>query len=75
MTELISLYIAALKQVDWQDINEFEPSEDVSLHWLLEKGSLSRRLEEKCKKLSVELLLNTMVSSEKVTPEEKKTAK
>jgi chorismate--pyruvate lyase len=72
MTELISSYLAALKKIDWQDIDKFEPSSDVSLHWLLEKGSLSRRLEQNCQNLSVELLFNDMVSSESVMPEEKR---
>lgn len=71
MTELISSYLAALKKIDWQDIDKFEPSSDVSLHWLLEKGSLSRRLEQNCQNLSVELLFNDMVSPESVMPEEK----
>jgi len=70
MTELFSSHIAALKKVEWQDIDEFEPSSNVSLHWLLEKGSLSRRFEEKCKKLTVKLIFNDMISSMNLIPEE-----
>jgi len=71
MTELISLYIAALKKVDWQDIDKFELSSSVSLHWLLERGSLSRRFEEKCENLTVKMLFNEMISAREVTIEEK----
>ncbi len=71
MTEQTSLYITALKKIDWQDVNQFEAPEDVSLGWLLEKGSLSRRLEKKCRALTVSLLRNTMIAPDKVVPQEK----
>ncbi len=72
MDELISLYIAALKKVDWQDVKQFEAPEDVSLSWLLEKGSLSRRLEQKCQALTVSLLCNTMIAPDNIAPQERK---
>lgn len=71
MTELISSYITALKNVHWQDIDKFELSSSVSLHWLLEKGSLSRRFAEKCENLRVELLFNEIITPTQVTTEEK----
>lgn len=71
MTELISFYIAELKKIDWQDIQTIEPSDEISFHWLLEKGSLSRRLEKICSKLSVTLLHNSMISSDQMTADEK----
>ncbi|GLO62277.1 putative chorismate pyruvate-lyase [Vibrio sp. MACH09] len=71
MNELISLYIAALGKIDWQDINQFEPSDKVSLPWLLEKGSLSRRLEKKCEKLTVNLLNNIMIPAKSISESEK----
>ncbi|MDV7106043.1 chorismate lyase [Vibrio sp. TH_r3] len=71
MTELISPYIAALKKIDWQDINLFQDSSDISLSWLLEKGSLSRRLEEKCEDLTVNVSVNEMISSAQMCLEEK----
>lgn len=71
MNELISLYITALKHVDWQDVDQFEVTDEVSLHWLLEKGSLSRRLAEKCGTLSVNLINNSMVSSDTISYQEK----
>ncbi len=71
MINLTSLYIASLKKIDWQDISGFNPSEEISLRWLLETGSLSRRLEEKCQVLSVSLLQNVMIDSDKITSQEK----
>ena len=71
MNELISLYIAALKDVDWQDVNKFELSGEISLPWLLEKGSLSRRLAGKCEKLSVNLLNNTMIPVRQISEKER----
>ncbi|WP_413285589.1 chorismate lyase [Vibrio sp. MA40-2] len=70
MTELISTYITALKQIDWQDINLFKDSSDISLNWLLEKGSLSRRLEKQCQNLTVNVCFNEIISSSHMTSEE-----
>lgn len=71
MTELISLYIAALKKVDWQDINKLNNSEKISISWLCEEGSLTQRLEKKCEALTVELIQSIMLPSEKVAQSEK----
>lgn len=71
MNELISFYITALKQISWQDITQFEPSDEISLPWLQEKGSLSRRLKDNCEKLSVNLLKNIMIPAQSISIQEK----
>ena len=71
MTEQIPPYLTALKQVDWQYIEELELSDEVAISWVTEKGSLSRRLAEKCEELSVVLVSNHNISRDALTEEEK----
>lgn len=70
MTELISLYITALKHVDWQDIHTFNLTDKRPLQWLTEQGSLSRRLAEHCQALTVDLLENRRLSEECLSAQE-----
>ncbi|WP_375751860.1 chorismate lyase [Vibrio sp. HN007] len=70
MPEQISLYINALKNVEWKDIESFELSTDFLLDWLQEEGSLSRRLEKECQDLSVNLLSNHVIQGESLTTQE-----
>ncbi|MDG3086658.1 chorismate lyase [Vibrio hannami] len=70
MPEQISLYINALKNVEWKDIDSFELSSEIILDWLQEEGSLSRRLAQKCHDLTVNLLCNRVISSEQLNLQE-----
>ncbi|WED21744.1 chorismate lyase [Vibrio sp. JC009] len=71
MTELIALYINALKNIHWQDIDLIEITDTSSMQWLTEKGSLSRRLAENCHELSVSLVNNQMILENAMTMEER----
>ncbi|WP_284194148.1 chorismate lyase [Vibrio zhanjiangensis] len=70
MNQSTSLYLSALRQVDWQDFDKFiYPTQD-SKKWLLEQGSLSRLLQTYCQTLSVDLLHNKLVKAEKLNEQE-----
>lgn len=47
--------------VDWQNTEKFDFPNQTIKGWLMEQGSLSRRLGECCEHLSVELLHNQVV--------------
>jgi chorismate--pyruvate lyase len=50
-----SPYLSALNEITWQNIGDFSfPSHNVR-DWLLEQGSLSKRLRDNCGELTVEL--------------------
>ncbi len=61
MNQSISLYLAALSQVNWLSPEEFTFPDDYSKTWLLEQGSLSRRLANHCHSLTVDLKSNYWV--------------
>ncbi|MCK6265754.1 chorismate lyase [Vibrio sp. ZSDE26] len=65
-----SLYLSALLQVNWQDPSDFDYPSEQSKQWLLELGSLSRLLELHCQELSVDLLHNRIVKSERLNQQE-----
>ena len=71
MKEQILLYLTALKQVDWKDIEQLVLPDESTLTWLNEKGSLSRRLAGRCEELSVALIGNHNISSKMLSEEEK----
>lgn len=63
MNQSISLYLTALSQVNWLSPDEFTFPDPNAKAWLLEQGSLSRRLSDNCQQLTVELLHNQWVES------------
>jgi chorismate--pyruvate lyase len=65
-----SLYLSALLQVNWQDPSCFDFPSEQSQHWLLEAGSLSRLLDLHCQELSVDLLHNQIVKTERLNQQE-----
>ncbi|MCG9685082.1 chorismate lyase [Vibrio sp. Isolate23] len=70
MNQSTSLYLSALRQVEWQDPDKFSFPTQSAENWLLEQGSLSRLLESHCQTLSVDLLHNKVVKAEKLTSQE-----
>jgi chorismate--pyruvate lyase len=70
MNQFTSLYLSALRQVEWQDPDKFSFPTQNAKNWLLEQGSLSRLLEAHCQTLSVDLLHNKVVKAEKLNPQE-----
>lgn len=70
MDELKSLYLTALKSVTWQSPEHFSYRDEHSKRWLLESGSLSRLLAQKCSHLGVDLLNNSTVESDALTIDE-----
>lgn len=63
MTDQALPYLVALKKAKWISINALEVDSKISLPWLLEKGSMSRRLEKACDQLRVKLLCNEKVAA------------
>ncbi|MFV0449866.1 MAG: chorismate lyase [Vibrio sp.] len=63
MNQSTSLYLTALSQVNWSSPEKFTFPDANAKAWLLEKGSLSRRLAENCHQLTVDLLNNQWVES------------
>jgi chorismate--pyruvate lyase len=61
MNQPISLYLNSLMNVDWQNTKTFDFPNENTKEWLMEQGSLSRRLGGGCQHLSVELLHNQIV--------------
>ncbi|MEI8672323.1 chorismate lyase [Vibrio sp. SA48] len=70
MNQSISLYLSALREVIWQQPDDFCFPDQVSQSWLLEQGSLSRVLEKHCQQLGVELLHNKIVKAERLQHDE-----
>lgn len=58
MNQLISPYLHSLSNVNWQSTEKFIFPSESAKQWLMEQGSLSRRLGACCQHLSVELLHN-----------------
>lgn len=70
MNQSNALYLSALRQVNWQQPEQFSFPTQNAKKWLLEQGSLSRLLESYCQALSVDLLHNKIVREEKLNAEE-----
>ncbi|NAX22905.1 chorismate lyase [Vibrio sp. V39_P1S14PM300] len=70
MNQLISSYLTALRQVQWQSPDEFVFPSELARRWLSEQGSLSRLLETYCQQLSVELLHNRVVKAQRLDSQE-----
>jgi len=71
MNQPISLYLASLLEVEWQNPEEFEFPNEFAKHWLEEQGSLSRRLKQHCQALTVELLQNQIVTAATLKQDER----
>ncbi len=72
MDELKSLYLTALKSVTWQKPEHFSYRDESAKRWLLESGSLSRLLAERCHHLGVDLLHNDTIESGALTRDEQR---
>ncbi len=70
MNQPTSRYFASLLNVEWQKPEEFDFPDEFSRHWLEEQGSLSRRLKQHCRELTVELLHNDIVTADILKPDE-----
>jgi chorismate--pyruvate lyase len=70
MNQSTALYLSALRQVDWQEPDNFSFPNLRAKQWLLEQGSLSRLLASYCQTLSVDLLHNKIVKAERLNAEE-----
>ncbi|CAM3138596.1 MULTISPECIES: chorismate lyase [Vibrio] len=70
MNQSTSLYLSALRQVEWQEPDKFSFPTQNAKNWLLEQGSLSRLLESHCQTLNVDLLHNKVVKAEKLDSQE-----
>lgn len=62
--------LSALREVEWHDPDQFSFPTPIAKDWLLEQGSLSRLLESYCQTLSVDLLHNRIVPSERLNAQE-----
>lgn len=70
MNQSISLYLAALGQVDWLAPEEFVFPDLNAKSWLLEQESLSHRLSTHCRNLTVDLQYNHWVDAFSLTDSE-----
>lgn len=70
MSDINQLYMSALQNVRWQDPSDFVFATHYHKQWLLEQGSLSRRLEQHCQALTVSLLENQVVPVDSLSLEE-----
>ncbi|WP_306331766.1 chorismate lyase [Vibrio injensis] len=53
MNRMTPLYLSSLRQVDWQWPEDFTYPSDNAQSWLLEQGSLSRLMAQRCQQLSI----------------------
>lgn len=65
-----SPYLSALNAITWQNIDEFLFPSHIVRDWLLEQGSLSKRLRDCSQELTVELHLHQWCSGEQLTHDE-----
>ncbi|ANS83860.1 chorismate lyase [Vibrio scophthalmi] len=70
MNQMIALYLSALRQVEWQQPENFNFPSQIAREWLLEQGSLSRLLKTYCQQLNVDLLHNDVVLANKLDEQE-----
>ncbi len=70
MNQSTSLYLSALRQVDWKQPENFAFPSLSTKQWLLEQGSLSVLLEAHCRDLKVDLVHNKIVKSERLNEQE-----
>lgn len=70
MNQPTSRYFASLLEVKWFKPEQFEFPSESAKHWLEEQGSLSRRLQQHCQELTVELLQNQIVTARTLKQDE-----
>lgn len=70
MNQPNSLYLVLLIEAKWQNPEDFSFPSDLAKHWLLEQGSLSRRLGLHCQQLTVELMRNEKSEVTQLTAQE-----
>ncbi|PAR65565.1 chorismate lyase [Vibrio cholerae] len=70
MNQLTSLYLAALNRVTWQQPDDIEFPAPLAQQWLLEQGSLSRRMATQCEHLTVDLLSNQIMPADTLSYDE-----
>ncbi len=62
MNQQYALYLEGIRKVKWQSPDDIELSNDLAKAWLTEQGSLSRRLEQHCRALSVSRMQQQMIA-------------
>ncbi|WP_260261985.1 chorismate lyase [Vibrio intestinalis] len=70
MNQMITLYLSALRNVEWQQPDKFSFPSQIAEKWLLEQGSLSRLLETCCQQLNVDLFHNHVVPASELDTQE-----
>lgn len=70
MNQTTSFYLAALRQVNWQQPEQFSYPNENAKAWLLELGSLSHLMAAHCQHFSVKLLHNQFTELERLSPDE-----
>ncbi|MGF1743222.1 chorismate lyase [Vibrio profundum] len=70
MNQSTSLYLSALRKVNWQSTDSFCFPSPLAKLWLLENGSMSQLLKLHCQQLTVDLLHNRPVKAEKLNSQE-----
>lgn len=70
MNRLISSYLSALRQVQWQEPAAFADQPERAWRWLSEQGSLSYLMKSHCQEFGVEVLHNEMMPAEQLDPQE-----
>ncbi|WP_162063566.1 chorismate lyase [Vibrio taketomensis] len=70
MNQMIALYLSSLRQVEWQQPENFIFPTHIAREWLLEQGSLSRLLETYCQQLNVDLFHNDQVEANQLDSQE-----
>lgn len=70
MSQLFSPYLSAINKISWQNIEDFSFPSHFVKQWLLEPGSLTKRLQSDCEQFSVELLCNQWRESTELNGEE-----
>lgn len=71
MNQITSLYLATLKQAIWQPPDHIEFPSHLAKQWLLEAGSLSRRMANSCHQLTVEVLNNQIMPAASLQSDER----
>ncbi|GAK84811.1 chorismate-pyruvate lyase [Vibrio ponticus] len=72
MNQMIALYLSSLRQVEWQQPENFTFPSQIASDWLQEQGSLSRLLETYCQQLNVDLFHNDIVAASQLDSQEVK---
>ncbi|QXO17509.1 MULTISPECIES: chorismate lyase [Vibrio] len=70
MNQTTAFYLAALRQVSWQQPEQFTYPDENAKTWLLELGSLSHLMAAHCEHFSVKLLHNQFTAAAELHADE-----